>query len=120
MTDQGPPGHAYVAKMTDQVPHTEGLKTSGLSEAELKALSAGESKPIDEKRITIINVNINFETLVDSAKNRRWSYEEKMQKLDTIEKTLIRNIYKKPVDKTLRPLSPLLYTNLQVTLMLLK
>jgi hypothetical protein len=43
MTDQGPPGSVHVTKMTEQVPHKEGLKISGLSDKELENLDTAYS-----------------------------------------------------------------------------
>jgi ribosomal protein L29 len=126
MTDQGPSSSTHIYEMREDVPHREGLKTTGLtsqeladlklSEEEMKAVG-GEDVPMTEeekgalktsglakkelqdtgpKRITITNINKNFDILVDEAKDL--SYEKKLERYEFIEDKLT-NRYKKLLEK---------------------
>jgi hypothetical protein len=94
MKDQGPPRRTHISQMTEDVPHREGLKTTGLtsqevadlelSEEEMAAIG-GEDVPMTEeekgalkslglvktesKKITTANVSKDFDKLIYEAKD---------------------------------------------------
>jgi hypothetical protein len=122
MKDQGPPRHTHISDMREDVPHREGLKTTGLTSQEIADLElseeemaavGGEDLPITEKekgllktsglakkelqdeeikKVTIANINKNFDRLVDEAKNLE--YDEKLTKYNFIREKLIKKVNK--------------------------
>jgi hypothetical protein len=96
MTDQGPPTLTHISEMREDVPHREGLITTGLTSQEIADLELSEEEmaavggevPMTEeekgalktagltkkelqdtetKRVTTANINNNFERLIDEA-----------------------------------------------------
>jgi hypothetical protein len=107
MTDQGPPRKTSITEMREDVPHREGLKTTGLSAQEIADLElseeemaavGGEDLPMTEeekgalktsgltKKVTTANINKDFERLIDDA--RDLSYDKKLEKYEFIKDKL--------------------------------